>query len=259
MRRYARPGVVAPLGVVLLLLAVAPALAAPVVLQAGATDPAANGWTIQGAGHGMAAGPVFDDLGLQAWCIADNSSAAGSSLAYKYPIDPTDLARAQQIGWILRAEVRLPQFPDAIGDAGSTIFEFADGQRSYRVALGTDDDGDPLVQLVGGPSLAAQSPVAIPDPANSQYHLYELRFNPATGLANLWIDGALALVGYEGVGATSGHILFGSTSDSDTGVGLWHRVEWEVTPVPEPSSFALAAASALGMFLAARALMFRGG
>lgn len=254
MRRVARSGAVARLGLAMMLLAVSRwSSAAPVVAQLGADDPEWSGWTLRGAGNGSATGPAYDDLGLNSWYIYDGSSAAGSTLSYEHPVPPAQIAEGHEIGWILRAEVHLPNYPDAIG--GSSILEFADGQRAYRLALGSDVDGDPIVELLGGaPINAVAAPVATPEPPNTSYHLYELRFNPATGLANLWINGSQWATGYAGVPTTESHVKFGSISDSDTGTSVWHRVEWEVVPVPEPSGFVTAGAALFGLLVAAWAL-----
>lgn len=237
MRRLVRPGAAALLAAFALLivsLAASPCAAEPIVLQSGAVDPEWNGWTAHGLGNGMAAGPTFDDQGLESWFISDESSGPGSTLDYRRAVDPADVALAHTLGWVLRAEVRLPLYADDVADAGSTVFEFADGERAYRVALGTETDGDPLIDLFGLPGPAG-APQATPDPPHSIYHVYELRYSPSRGLADLWVDGALWAHDYAGYASTDSHVLFGSTSDSDTGIGIWHRVEWSVIPVPEPS------------------------
>ena len=233
----------------------AAAEAAVVFSHSGNADPTTEGWVVEPsfAPFGRpSSGPLTGDLGLDAWSIDDNLTTIGSNWFYTQSPDAAQNSQASTNGWTLRARLRVVDSPDAVGNAGSIILEYANGVTDYRLALGAEADGDPIVLLwdggVSSDGTTATGTSFTLQGGGSGYHLYELVYKPVAGAADLFIDGVLRVSNFTGVASsTFNRVAWGSASSSDTGQSNWNLVEWEVTAVPLPAALPLFLGGLLGL------------
>jgi hypothetical protein len=184
---------------------------------------------------GIAAGPVLNDSGFDAWAVDDDSTANGSYLYYVQTPTDAEIADAVALGWTLRTRLRVVDVPDTavtILDA-SVSLEYSDGSTRYTVVFGSDADGDPMVTLITGQSTSTSFTL---EGTGGGYHLYELVFDPVAGSADLFVDGVERISDYAGhtfqLGAK--HVSFGGGSSPDTGHGRSNLVEFTVASEPSP-------------------------
>ena len=205
----------------------------------GNANPTTEGWNevmfvnaaMQNGLGSVSVSPVSADMGFDAWEIDDASSLLGANGGYSRNITPSEVADATAKGWRLSTRLKSATIPDD-GSGGSIIVGFHSGPTRWRMAFGSQADGDPTVQLLGG-----SNPVHVIDGAGAGYHLYELVFDPLSGSADLSVDGNEVLTNYIG-GASSdstSFVYFGSQNDNDTGRGRYSSVQFSV--VPESSAF----------------------
>jgi len=210
---------------VLLPLLVSRAAAAPeqVITHLGSVDPLVSGWGINPddtstvvSRTAVTGTGVGDDL--SAWQIADGSTASGSRFRYQQIPSPQELSRAAELGWVVRAVVRLPTSSDAVDAA--VIVELSDGVKRWAMVWGTNSSGDPIVQFFGDSTAHPLS--------GATFHSYELRYDPASDDVDLYADGVLLQANFPGIaaGAVAPRFDFGSGSSAGTGTAQYHRVEW---------------------------------
>jgi hypothetical protein len=164
----------------------------------------------------IAGSGIGDDL--PAWQVHDTSTVSGSVGTYLKTPTATDLAAAEQLGWVVRVTLRVPDANDAI-DA-SIYVELATDDRRFGLAFGSDASG---TRVRGSSAPQVRSTV----PAGT-FHIYELRYRAASATAGLYVDGALVEAGSVGIdaGAVAPRFIFGSAQSSSIGRGQYHRVEW---------------------------------
>jgi hypothetical protein len=226
LRRWAVVVATASLVVVALGPATTSAETLVVFSHEGSTDPVTEGWGITpgDTGPGVTVGGVVgsgvgDDLSY--WRVADGSTVSGTRYRYEQAPTAGDIAVGLDLGWRLRARVRVPNASDVL-DA-SIIVEYADDQKRWILTFGSDVAGDALVGVAGtaGPFVA---PGAV-------FHLYELAYDPATDTVDLYIDGVLRAAALPGTpnGVVAPRVNFGSGDSSGTGEGHYNLVEWETS------------------------------
>src|SRR5437879_3933932 len=115
------------------------------------------------------------------------------------------------------------------------LFLYRDGATSWDVRFGLQSDGDPIVYLVlvGDRSLWLSYAL---EGVGSTYHLYELRFDPTTHSADLFVDEIERLSNYGGFSIA---VFWGAGSSADTGQVNYNLVRFEVASaqtVPEPDT-----------------------
>jgi hypothetical protein len=209
-------------------------------------DPTTEGWVIESsfAPSGRpTSGTVLNDQGsgFDAWYIDDNLSTIGSNLPYNVTLSDAQNVQAATHGWTLRANVRIADIPDSVGNAGSIMLSYANGSTDFRLALGSENDGDPIALLWDGGTtdsgtLATGSTFALQG-GGPGYHLYELMYDPFTSTVDLFIDGIERLSNYAGVPTTLlNRVSWGSGSSFDTGQSNWNKVEMDIVAVPLPAS-----------------------
>ncbi len=240
-------------GAILVSLGLAGSAQATVIYQhTGGTNPISQGWSASGLIIGVSVGAVLNDLGsgTDAWKVDDNSTLLGSTLMYDQTPsagspEAAAIANASTTGWRLSTLLRIPDISDT-PDA-SVFMIYYDGAKRYWVNFGTDADGDPIVDLMGGGSFTLEGV------GSSAYHRYDLISNPNSGSADLFIDGIERLTGYTGDNSVNTpQIAFGSAQSHSTGQGNYAEVLFET--LPEPTALLLAT---LGVGLLA--LMIRPG
>ena len=199
-------------------------------------------WTLDSGTTGTSAGPILDDsgLGLNAWQIIDESSINRSFHSYSIAVTPTQINNALANGWQLDGRLRIVE--DDF-DASRTYFLlFDDGSKRWSFIFDLDTNNDLIVtpeQNGGNTSFALTSDGS----GAALYHDYSLVYNPLTGLASFFFDGALQTASYSG--ATSifvfDLVFFGSGSSLGQGIANFNRIEFQINPapstsIPEPST-----------------------
>jgi hypothetical protein len=165
--------------------------------------------------------------------VDDESTASDSRLFYEATFTQSELVQMATYGWTLRA--RLAQLG---GDSvsGSITVSVFDGARAYTMVFG---------RWAGAPTLPAVrletgiEEIGCPEVLGSNFtepgpgpHTYELRFDPVTQSATLWINGVQRASGYGGHTVSIGHIaagvLWGANSECTTGAARYEVIELEI-------------------------------
>ncbi|MGI9457605.1 MAG: CotH kinase family protein, partial [Aeoliella sp.] len=177
-----------------------------------APDPTTQGWISDHTG-GPPNQQVFDaspDLGLDAWAIIDQGG--GGRLEYEFDLTNQQIADGHANGWSLTSNSRTI-------DGEFDVLVYRDGVRQYLVWKEIDSNGDMVVDLLGDTSYTLTTDGTGAD----AYHDHDLTYDPGTGLATYWFDGA-AISTWNG-GAHSGkQILWGSGSTGGQGEAHYHNV-----------------------------------
>ncbi|HED14298.1 MAG TPA: hypothetical protein ENI62_11715 [Gammaproteobacteria bacterium] len=235
------------------------AQASIVFSHSGNTDPTTEGWAVEPVAFFLdqrpTATPVSNDQGsgLNAWSIDDNSTFIGTNWFYTQSPSTAETTQANTLGWALRANLRIVDTPDAVGNAGSIILEYANGTTAYRLALGSEADGDPMALLWDGGvdpnnTLAATGTLFTLQNGGAGYHLYEMVYDPLVDSVDLFIDGVERISNYAGVSSSLfNRVAWGSASSSDTGQSNWNQVEFEIAAVPLPAALPLFFSGLLGL------------
>jgi hypothetical protein len=251
IRHHLRSAAIA--GLIFVLAGVSPstkAQAAIIVQHSGSADPTTEGWTAVIPPSGLTVGPVINDLGsgFDAWMVDDNSIAATGG----YNVIPTgaQVAQASAQGWILRTRLRVV---DATALMQDVCAIYRDGAISWDMRFGRELDGDPIVQLLtslsGGPTFTLQG-------AGNTYNLWELRYDPVAGSADLFVNGVEQISNYTGFSIAQTFVIWGAASTADTGQGNYNLVQFEIVDqaqvVPEPSSLTLLGFGAAALAISSR-------
>lgn len=224
--------------------------ASVVFSHAGNSDPETNGWAVEPSfapGGRPTSGPVSDDQGsgLDAWFIDDNLQTIGSNWFYTQTPSSTEISQASTLGWTLRANLRIVDAPDAISNAGSIMLEYATDAVSFRLALGSAANGDPITLLSDGGTDGDNNTTGemfTYQNGGSGYHLYEMVYDPVASSVDLFIDGIERISDFSGILDPTfkvNRVAWGSGSSFDVGQSNWNQVEWEIATVPLPASLPL--------------------
>ena len=227
-----------------------------IVRHGGATDPTTENfgrWPFNGS---IATTPLANDLGFAAWQItnsgATNEQAFYNQLGGTGPFDPGGSGLTQQQsntinanGFVMSLRARIVQGPiydpngTGLFSIDSTLAGF-NGSR-YDIALGSDGQGNTLVILSSSTSFndgvtfsstPFGSPLLV---AGTDYHLYQLSYNPTTLQAALFVDGVQRLTGYTGSsvsgGATANNygLSFGTANDATGNFALAELDSGQIT------------------------------
>lgn len=249
-RKMPRPSMTAALMIALLCVAAAASTARADFTYAhtGDADPETQGFTgVHVFGAPSNFGPIANDLGYPAWSV----SGTGQSSQYVYvsgPLSDSELDDIAVQGFTLTMTARVVQglaplySPDQPVAMGGVIFNT--GIQRFDVGLGLDTNGDTVVFLptsIGatgpGASLEGPGPSYTLVGSGSSYHTYSLVYDPASQLADLFVDGILRIEGYAGNTSfiANGGLMFGGASGGQANFSFV-----QVASVPEPSSIALA-------------------
>jgi hypothetical protein len=184
---------------------------------------------------------VTNDQGFNAWTVA--GSATNSALFYNSgALTAGQQAAIASQGFTLTVVDRMVQGPVYAPNSVTSAFaELEIGTKRYDIDLGLTAGGDTVVVLPtsitqngNGSFSSFGSSVTV---AGNGYHTYQLRFDPVTQTANLFVDGVDRLQNYAGHTsfALNRGLVFGAVSG---GTGNFNQVQL-VTGVPEPASLAL--------------------
>ena len=199
----------------------------------GDANPTSEGFLPSNAGTGLA-----NDLGFAAWQYSGNGSPTDY---HSGALTPQEKAEAFSQGWELDLRARLPQNDTLL--FGNVDF----GTVRFDINLLLSPSGN-LTAVLNNFGAGPAYSYAVPGPG-SDWHLYQMIYDPVSATARLDVDGSTVLTGY------TGHTQF--VSD----LGLWfgttgapgnfNLVEFS-TNVPEASSILLLGGGLMALGLARR-------
>jgi hypothetical protein len=231
----------------------------------GTTDPLTENFTTLNTGPGTV-GPVANVQGHPAWEMTSNALYAQVEYIDRRMLSASQLGEIASTGFTETLVTRVarngnlapawtPSAPTIVGGT-STGVENAVGGPRFDIDLAINSQGNTVVVLPTayrfGPGNVVFATGGLTDTlTDSAYHTYQLYWNPRTSLADLYIDGKLALSGYTGEtaypgfqrlywGAESGGQEFANQVSLATGNQI-------LSSVPEPSSLLLAATGSLAL------------
>ncbi len=194
-----------------------------VALHQGRDTPAAQGWTVNPGTlpRSVQTGGVIDG-GVDAWAVDDGSTEPGSTLFYSVIPSQRQIDEGLDGGWTLAVDLRVPT--DARRDVeGSPFAGYRDGQTLWQMSYGLDANGDTIVRLVTDVVTGAGPVVTLP--GNDEFRTFELRYDPASGTCDLFVDGIEEFTDYTGTPLDQRIILFGAGASADAGRGHFARVQ----------------------------------
>ncbi|MFK7899101.1 MAG: hypothetical protein AB8G23_24970 [Myxococcota bacterium] len=189
-----------------------------VIAHDGNSSPNTEGWQVIGTATGnVTFGPLVDS-GSPSWFVRDFDSSGGSNYRYQHTF-PADELCGLQMGWTLRAELRLP----SAQTTGAILLEVNDGERRFVT----------LFNRTGATTEASMGGVVAAAPL-TDYNTYEMVFDPILESVSLFVNGALAIDGYAGLpaGSIEPRVNWGSGSSAGQGEANFRLVEFEMTPDP---------------------------
>lgn len=198
---------------------------ATVLSHYGATDPKSENWEPEpGLGMITPVGPVFNDMGYDAWFVNDTvMSSSGSSDGYWGALTVEEKSVADSQGWRFRSRLRVANTPDT--PLGSVSIYYFDGAKQWILDFGSNSLGEQIVTAVGHSDYYISS---------LGYHLYEMIYDQTSATASVFVDGVERISDWSGIGSSinPGKFKFGSRSSPDSGQGNYNLVEFSVVPIP---------------------------
>ncbi len=205
-----------------------------VISHVDAANPVTEGWDSY-VGSTTRVMPLRGD-GSESWQILDPSGIDDSVAVYFTSLSPCTIERANTWGWTLRTCLRVTEF-SGLGKQ-SVFANFNNGERRFDMWF--DDVGFADVDIVtlmlslgdciisGNVAFAA----GIGFCGASGFRQFELIYDPALNLADLYVDGVLAVEGYPGhtIGVEQGQqgLAWGAGSTCGDGVGDFKLVEFVI-------------------------------
>lgn len=233
--------------------------------HSGATDPATEGWTLQIRANG-AVGPVASDSyggGVATWYTYDADSFADSAQAFYHgesALTASALADIATSGWSMRANLRVldmkPEGNEQPDQAPGLQVALADSQQWAILKLGQDSSGNTTAQVSAGfnPSTGSFNDSSIITISGSGYHYYELLGRPTGSLVDLYVDGTKRIDGLSDANldasfaaALGNRIYWGCADTAGVGIGYFNSVQFETSPMPEPSTLSLLSGGLVGL------------
>ncbi len=207
------------------------ARASIVASHSGSADPTTEGWTANPFGGGVPVGPIVDE-GTPAWFVDDTNSTAG--YFYRRNVTALEVVDAATIGWTLTTTLRVPSSERA-GLSASPFVAYSDGVKIWHmgfdvvagatvVQLVSTFSPDPVNSTTNGPRYMLSGP--------SAYNTFELRFDPGSATADLFIDGVERISDHAGwVQSDIPSVNWGAGSSTDIGLGHFNAVSFTIAPV----------------------------
>jgi len=207
----------------------------------GDRDPTSEGWKVAWPTR---AGRQFDGSTLKemrqrdftlgpagkgaapAWGIDDRSGELGASYQI-WPaqgMTPELVAEAETKGWVLRS--RLMVASAGTSNKSMCFCSFWGGGRQWGLRLNVDRDGNQRVLLQGSSSLGKNTTITVPR-SRDRYVDYEVRYDPRTKDADVYVDGKLVATGFHNANPSQTVLHFG-TSVQGSGQAKFAQVEWGI-------------------------------
>lgn len=164
------------------------------------SDPTTEGWALvrnEGRGGEMKAciaAPTADQ-NTPAWSIDDRSARESTKYEANKAagLTPELLAEADAKGWVMRTRAKVTG--EAGARQGLCFCTFWGPERDWCIRPLVDRDGNQCVLLLGQSSLGSDATVTIPNSAD-RYIDCEVRYDPRTKDADVYVDGRLVATGY---------------------------------------------------------------
>ncbi|MEN8255742.1 MAG: hypothetical protein ABFR33_09775, partial [Verrucomicrobiota bacterium] len=195
----------------------------PVVIHNGSANPGAQeGWKRTGGVVRLPEKEINGIGGYRAWNINDNSAAQGSTLAYSHALTDDEKQAAAKKGWVMKARVEVVGNADAPDGSIHVMFSNdAPGMnRGFALSFGSTAEGGTVVSMLGGEDVVLSD--------NAKIHLYEVRYDPETKAADLYVDHELKVSGWKGVPACGNKIQWGSDQSDSSGNANYSLVSLEI-------------------------------
>ncbi|HEX8525030.1 MAG TPA: PEP-CTERM sorting domain-containing protein [Tepidisphaeraceae bacterium] len=230
-----------------LVLSVAGAAQAAIRSHSGTTPPDSVGFTAV-ANYGAYESYDANDggLGVPAWQLSKPITSVQKG--YEYVLSNEEVQEAQNIGWFVKARIRVATNNDAPDYSVSVLY--SNGVKRFDLLLGATADGDPIAKLADsfiGDGESATGSIFTLTGGGSGFHTYEMRFDAQSQGIDLFIDGIERMSDYAGhsIYVPSPRLDFGAFGNEGTGDGRYNEVS--IALVPEPAS--------VGLLLAAGGLL----
>ncbi len=222
--------------------------------HSGTANPTSEGFT---PAYEFGAFESFDsndnDSGYAAWQIAKPISSLQKG--YEYILNNSEIQETNDIGWFVRARIRVATLDDAPDYSVSVLY--STGLKRFDLVLGSDAAGDPIAKLVDfftGDGQNATGPTFTLNGGGSGFHVYEMKYDPGCNGIDLFIDGVERMSNFGGnvVFVPSPRLDFGAFGQEGTGDGRYNEVS--IALAPEPSAAALLAMGAIPLLKRCRRL-----
>jgi hypothetical protein len=183
--------------------------------------------------------------GFAAWQLAKPVSSVQKG--YEYVLTNSEIQEANDVGWFVRARIRVATANDAPDYSVSVLY--SNGLKRFDLVLGSDANGDPIAKLVDfftGDGQNATGSTYTFTGGGSGFHVYEMQYDQLNTSVDLFIDGVERISNYLGhtVFVPSPRLDFGAFGAEGTGDGRYN----EVALAPEPSALALLSFAAIPIF-----------
>jgi len=207
----------------------------------GDADPTTEGWTaVPGSSSTVGA---IDDGGTPAWFVDDASLAGGTFYYYRRSLTPSEVAAAANpSGWTLSTTIRVPS-TQRTDYSFSPGVDYRDGAKIWAMSFDVVN-GNTQVQLISGINNQGTGADGTSGPiftvaGTSTYNTFELRYDPITLTADLFVNGVEQISNFAGWNLIeSPGVFWGSLSSIDAGRGHFNAVTF-MTTVPEAGGLLL--------------------
>jgi len=205
--------------------------ALPPIRHTGSVDPQSEGWIPQDGGVQISLNGPVNDGGLAAWAIHDQLATGGSREAWVRSLTAAEASAAATQGWRMKASVQVVG-KSVVPDGAIELSVFPASDKGFMLWLGADAAGNVIVGEFSGKTTTGTA-VRRTAILSGGYHDYEMAYDPAREIVDVYVDGSLVmenLVPVDREGAALNRILWGSNASAGIGHARYSFVEFSVGP-----------------------------